>query len=233
MQGIWSASVNDADPVVKPLYSDAGNGILFNFSSDLVIDDEIIPEGVIILPVSKQAKTVALPPGAHLAGIRFHPAVGYGVLRQHLNKPTLLVPEQDQMFNLYQVFSELQTKLDNDSRIEILYQWVDENLNFTDVIPDSVEKGMKAIEQGKAPGKLNESIALSQRQMERQFKLWLDMTPKYYQRILRIKKTINFLRENKDANLAEVAVQFGFSDQAHMTREFRTIASITPGKFEK
>nr|WP_286206491.1 helix-turn-helix domain-containing protein [Sessilibacter corallicola] len=92
---------------------------------------------------------------------------------------------------------------------------------------------MKAIEQGKAPGKLNESIALSQRQMERQFKLWLDMTPKYYQRILRIKKTINFLRENKDANLAEVAVQFGFSDQAHMTREFRTIASITPGKFEK
>jgi len=54
------------------------------------------------------------------------------------------------------------------------------------------------------------------------------MTPKHYQRILRIKKTIYFLRLHKNANLANVAHQFGFSDQAHMTREFKAIAHITP-----
>ena len=56
------------------------------------------------------------------------------------------------------------------------------------------------------------------------------MTPKQYQRILRVKRTINYIREHGQTNLAEVAQQFGFSDQAHMTREFRAIARLTPGK---
>ncbi len=71
---------------------------------------------------------------------------------------------------------------------------------------------------------------MSQRQIERLFKLWLGMTPKYYQRILRVKKVINFLRVHKKVNLADVSQQFGFSDQAHMTREFRAIACATPAQ---
>jgi AraC-like DNA-binding protein len=45
-----------------------------------------------------------------------------------------------------------------------------------------------------------------------------------------VKRAINYIREHGQVNLAEVAHQFGFSDQAHMTREFRTIAHITPGQ---
>jgi AraC-like DNA-binding protein len=58
----------------------------------------------------------------------------------------------------------------------------------------------------------------------------MEMTPKQYQRILRVKKAIDYLRQHKEASLVEVSQQFGFSDQAHMTREFRAIARITPGK---
>ncbi|WP_250658094.1 helix-turn-helix domain-containing protein [Alkalimarinus coralli] len=119
---------------------------------------------------------------------------------------------------------------DNKSQIEAMYRWINYNLDFTNIIPDSLEKALEGIKQDEAPGQLGESIKLSQRQIERLFQLWLGMTPKHYQRILRIKKTINFLRQNRSANLADVAQQFGFSDQAHMTREFRAIASNTPGR---
>jgi AraC-like DNA-binding protein len=44
------------------------------------------------------------------------------------------------------------------------------------------------------------------------------MTPKHYQRILRIKKVICFLLLHRNVNLADVAQQLGFSDQAPMTR---------------
>lgn len=183
-----------------------------------------------MLPVKKQAENIVLSPGAQLAGIRFHPAVGYGVLGQHYDKPTLLFPEEDQLYNLYRIYFELRMQKNNESQIEALYLWANNNLSFTNVIPDSLEKALECIEQDEAPGQLSESIELSQRQIERIFKLWLGMPPKYYQRILRVKRAICFLRLHKNVNLADAAQQFGFSDQAHMTREFRAIARITPGQ---
>lgn len=219
-----------AQSLTKKLYSDAGSGIIFNFSGEVTIGNQVLPAGVIMLPIKKQAESIVLPAGAQLAGIRFHPAVGYGILGQHYDKATLLLPEQDQLYNLYQIYAELRLQKDQQLQIEALYQWAKHHLNFTSVIPDSLEKALEVMQQEQTIGKLSESVELSQRQVERLFKLWLGMTPKHYQRILRIKKAICFLRLNKNANLAEVAQQFGFSDQAHMTREFRTIACITPGQ---
>ncbi|MEP1447678.1 MAG: helix-turn-helix domain-containing protein [Paraglaciecola sp.] len=230
VQGIWSVSVSQSNPIVKPLYSDAGSGIIFNLAGDVMIGNETLTEGVIVLPLKKKAENIVLSPRAQLAGIRFHPAIGYGVLGHHYDKPTLLLPEQDKLYGLYQVYSELRMQKDNDRQIEALYLWAEKKLNFTNVLPDYLEKALKCIEQDEALGQLSESIELSQRQVERLFKLWLGITPKHYQRILRVKKAISFLRLHKNVNLADTAQQFGFSDQAHMTREFRTIACSTPAK---
>ncbi|OPX57140.1 AraC family transcriptional regulator [Oceanospirillum multiglobuliferum] len=227
IQGIWSASVSQSNSIVKPLYSDAGSGIIFNFAGDVMIGSETLPKGVIMLPVKKKAENIILFSGTKLAGIRFHPAIGYGVLGHHYDKPTLLLPEQDKRYNLYQIYSELK---DSDRQIEALYLWAETNLDLTNAIPNPLEKALECIKKDGAIGQLSESIELSQRQIERLFKLWLGMAPKHYQRILRIKKTISFLRLHKNVSLADTAQQFGFSDQAHMTREFRTIACITPAK---
>ncbi len=183
-----------------------------------------------MLPVKKQAENILLSPGARLAGIRFRPAVGYGVLGQHYDKPTLLSPEEDLLYNLYRVYLELRMQKDNERQVEMLHLWANNNLDFNNVIPGSLEKALYFIEQDKALGQLSESTRLSQRQIERLFKLWLGMGPKHYQRILRVKKAICFLRLQKNVNLADAAQQFGFSDQAHMTREFRAIACVTPGQ---
>ncbi|WP_367643731.1 AraC family transcriptional regulator [Paraglaciecola sp. T6c] len=228
VQGMWIASVAQPTPITKPLYSDAGSGIIFNFVGDVMIGRDTLHEGVIMLPINKQAQRIVLSPGAQLAGIRFHPAIGYGVLGRHYDKPTLLSPEQDEQYRLYQIYNQLRLHKGNSSSLEILNLWANKNLDFTNVLPDSLDKALQCIEQDELLGQLSDSIDLSQRQIERIFKLRLGMTPKYYQRILRIKKTIGFLRQHPTPNLADVAQQFGFSDQAHMTREFRAIACVTP-----
>ena len=56
VQGIWSASVTRSALVMKPLYSDAGSGVIFNLSGDLIIGDQVMPEGVIMLPTKKTAE---------------------------------------------------------------------------------------------------------------------------------------------------------------------------------
>jgi len=240
VQGIWSVSVPDTQVVEKPLFSDAGSGIIFNLSGGVSIGHHRLPEGVIMLPVSKQAETIVLSPGARLAGIRFYPAIGFGVLGRHYDQPTpLLSPllsqlqsAPDQPVSLDGLHARLNGQQSQDDHIQTLSLWAEQSLDFSNVIPASLKKALACMNEDQPLGQMNKQVALSQRQIERLCKHRLGMTPKYYQRVLRIRNTIQFLRLHRTVSLAEVASQFGFSDQAHMTREFQTIARMTPGQIQ-
>jgi transcriptional regulator, AraC family len=79
--------------VVKLLHSEACSSIWFSLAGDVRIGDIAIPEGVVVLPVEKVAAQVSLAPGSELAGIRFQPAIGYGLIRQHVGRPKVLTRE--------------------------------------------------------------------------------------------------------------------------------------------
>lgn len=67
----------------------------------------------------------------------------------------------------------------------------------------------------------------SRRQLERDFRRWLGVSPKAYARLARFQRAAAAL--GSGAALADVAAASGFSDQAHMTRVFRQTAGLTPG----
>ena len=230
VQALWAVSSEQEKAVSKRLYADAGSGILFNLCGPFTIGEQTFPEGVIMLPVNQSSELITMAPGSYSAGIRFHPAIGYGILGRHYDQPTLLNPQDDQPLGLYHLFNELRGIRELPDLITTLNQWASNHLDVTRAIPDDLDTALDVIGNGLNPGQVGELTELSQRQLERYFKLWLGMTPKYYQRVLRIKKTIHHLRQNPRANLVDVAHDFGFSDQAHMTREFRAIAHTTPGR---
>jgi len=181
-----------------------------------------------MLPTSKQAEQVSMQPGARFSGIRFHPAIGYGILGKHYEQPTLLEPSDDTVFRLYEVYALMKEEIDINKHIDLLYKWAMRYLDFTNVIPNSLENALQYIQRDRPLCFVHEAAEISQRQVERICKIWLGMTPKHYQRILRIKHAIEYLRMNKNVSLVDVANEFGFSDQAHMTREFKHIACMTP-----
>ena len=55
--------------------------------------------------------------------------------------------------------------------------------------------------------------------------------PKVYGRLLRLNSALRHLVTSPDATCAAVAAAAGYSDQAHMTREFRELAGVTPGAY--
>ncbi|XZG71926.1 helix-turn-helix domain-containing protein [Chitinibacteraceae bacterium HSL-7] len=230
VQAVWSASVplGGNEPVVRHLFSDAGSGILFALAGDVRINNDALPHGVILCPVARTAKSVTLQPGAQLAGIRFHPAMGYGILGQHYDVMTRLAPPDDQRYALYPLFDALLACADNGARIDALLRWAQSHLGFSQLIPLALERALEALAAQDAGA--SSTATPGQRQVERLFRHWLDMTPKRYQRILRVKQAASHLMQHRDASLADVAIRFGFSDQSHMTREFRAIACITPGQ---
>jgi AraC-like DNA-binding protein len=72
------------------------------------------------------------------------------------------------------------------------------------------------------------TLALSERQLRRRFDDTVGYGPKTIQRVLRFRKVLAHLAVTPEADLASVAVRFGYSDQAHLTRETSRLAGMPP-----
>ena len=64
-----------------------------------------------------------------------------------------------------------------------------------------------------------------------QFKKYVGITPKYYQRILRFNEILQLIHRSEDIEWSQVAYQCEFSDQSHFIKEFRHFSGFNPQKF--
>jgi AraC-like DNA-binding protein len=72
---------------------------------------------------------------------------------------------------------------------------------------------------------------LSASQFERRFKQYTGVSPKTYARIIRFEAVRAALIMEPSSRLADLANDYGYSDQAHLIREFKSFAYCTPGNF--
>lgn len=80
---------------------------------------------------------------------------------------------------------------------------------------------------------LHDLIAISPRQLQREFKNQLGITPKAYMRLARMSAVHQYLRADGEVDLTTIAHASGFSDQSHFIREFHTLTGSRPGAFRK
>lgn len=78
-------------------------------------------------------------------------------------------------------------------------------------------------------GRIAAEVGWSQGYLIRRFTEQVGLTPKTSARVLRFHRAMRLLTR-EGADLAEVTAACGFYDQAHLNREFRALAGITPGR---
>jgi AraC-like DNA-binding protein len=84
---------------------------------------------------------------------------------------------------------------------------------------------------GATVGRVSREIALSERQLERRFRDSVGYGPKALQRILRFRRFVAALGDAaEDDGLARIATASGYADQAHLTRESRELAGLSPAE---
>jgi AraC-like DNA-binding protein len=72
---------------------------------------------------------------------------------------------------------------------------------------------------------------LSPSQFERSFKHLTGLSPKAFARLIRFDSMREHLHANPSIRPLELALDYGYSDQAHLIREFRIFADCTPGEY--
>lgn len=96
-----------------------------------------------------------------------------------------------------------------------------------------VAEAAQLIQQQGSPGLagLRGELLISQRQLEREFRFWLGVTPALYARNVRFQRAAAALASGGE--LSATAMGHAFADQSHMNRVFRQLSSLTPREFAR
>ncbi|WP_348639321.1 helix-turn-helix domain-containing protein [Aquamicrobium sp. LC103] len=78
---------------------------------------------------------------------------------------------------------------------------------------------------------LSRTLDVSERTLRRRSHDLFGYGPKTLQRILRFQNFLSSVRTCGDRGLADMAYAAGYADQAHLSREIRSLCGMTPGEF--
>ena len=74
------------------------------------------------------------------------------------------------------------------------------------------------------------ALGVTPQSLARTFRQHVGLSPKELSRVLRMQRALPAVR-SAEQGLAEIALAFGYSDQSHLTQEFRRLTGSTPHRF--
>lgn len=80
-------------------------------------------------------------------------------------------------------------------------------------------------------GQVCEKFALTERTLQRLTARRIGLSPKWLVQRRRLHEAAERLREVPRPDLARLAAELGYADQAHFGRDFRAVTGLTPGEF--
>ena len=167
------------------------------------------------------------PAGTVLVGARFWPGAG---------GPALGVPLaelRDQRVDVADCLPQLASRLPADLAPEDALATITTACQQLVAAgpPDALVRHATALlaDRQSTVAELSSELALSERQLRRRFDDTVGYGPKTLQRVLRFRKVLAQLADRPEPDLATIAVDFGYSDQAHLTRETTRLAGMPPG----
>lgn len=100
-------------------------------------------------------------------------------------------------------------------------------LNYVNRAAEMLRQSDSITKIDELPGK----VYISLRQLEREFKDKVGTTPKRYMRISRVNEAYRKMEEGKPVSFTKLALDCGYSDQAHFIRDFKSFTGVNPTSF--
>lgn len=215
LAAVWTRVMPEGPVPAVEIWPDAGADIIWYQGSEALV------AGPDMEPVPAE-----LEPGAVLVGARFMPGAAGPVLRTRMSE---LV---NQRLSLSEVRPELSRALDSGSSpgaamrhlLEGVRKWVRAD-------PPDAALSLAArclADPFRSIDSVVKELSIGARQLRRRFHDSVGYGPKSLQRVRRFQRLVAALRARPGVDLAILAIETGYSDQAHMTRDVRRLSGRTP-----
>ncbi|GAA3659689.1 helix-turn-helix domain-containing protein [Nocardioides ginsengisoli] len=104
---------------------------------------------------------------------------------------------------------------------------VDDEGRLVNAIVEYVEGDREVRRVGQVCAKFD----IGERALQRLTRRRIGLSPKWLIQRRRLHDAADLLRSGTRVDLARVAAELGYADQAHLTRDFRAVTGLTPGEF--
>ena len=207
-------------------------------------EHRVLPDGCIdIVFINDEPPTVVGPwtvsfvarlaVGTSITGARLHPGRASSLLgipaSELLNQtiPIAAAKGAVQHMRLEKVIEQPDARARRSALAQVLFTSIGYSAPYDQAISASIQwlsrhpKG--SIRQ------LSHSVGISERQLHRRFSAAIGYGPKMFQSVLRFQRLLKTAREmGTEQGLADLAVNTGYADQAHMTRDVHRLANLRP-----
>lgn len=136
---------------------------------------------------------------------------------------------------LLDVRSRVYKQSSSRDKFEVAEQWLTKRFDPTETPPEELLEIIEELQEKSATEypEITDSYPHTQKHLIDQFKKYVGLTPKYFQRILRFNEILEKIRNNENIAWSEVAYQCQFSDQSHFIKEFKHFSGFNPEEFIK
>ena len=236
VKAIWCARGTREDfASPEPIVPDGCVEIVFNLG-DPFLDastGEVQPRDLLAGQMTRPV--IALPTGdVDLIGVRFHTARAGAALRIAMWELQDRLIAGSAVISGLDALAESLVDTSHDERVGRLTHGLRKRLCVTE--PDSnVDDALALIDRAKgniAIEVIARQLGVSRRHLERLFNDRVGLGVKRIARISRVHNALDLLQRRREMSGAEIAVECGYSDQAHLIRECRELAGQTPQRLK-
>lgn len=121
-----------------------------------------------------------------------------------------------------------------EERIELVERFLFERLNNKATIDNIVKSTVDTMFLSKGSKHLNAILKddkTKRRQLERNFKKKIGLSPKQFSKVIRLQATLQILLNQTKGNLTDIAYESEYYDQAHFIKDFKEFTGLTPKEF--
>ncbi|MEI2296902.1 helix-turn-helix domain-containing protein [Ensifer sp. MJa1] len=225
---LWSHHMPEGPPVPMAVVPDGCVDILWS------------QHGLVVAGPDRTAAFPVIAPGTTVVGLRFRPGVAASFLRTSLSDMTGQVVPLDAFWG--KTGRELDARLreapDASHRTEILAEAVLQRLSSVVPPPDDVAACLAHLRQNQgAPDNPIHALAAatgtSERTLRRRCHEHFGYGAKTLDRILRLQRFLKACRSEPSLTLGTLALEAGYADQAHLSREARELTSLSPAEIRR
>ena len=189
---------------------------------------------LIVAGLDRHARPSPIRPGETIVGVRLRPGVAGAVLGMPASevldeRPALEDVVDRRARELAERLTETSDEVEAFDLIEGLIA-----AQLRESRPDSLV--LAATRRLGFPGSrvdwLADALGISDRQLRRRFHQAVGYGPKTLDRVLRFRRLVSRARaiDSGDGDLARIAADLGYADQAHMTRECLSLSGMPPAR---
>ncbi|MDC8004797.1 AraC family transcriptional regulator [Aureisphaera galaxeae] len=141
----------------------------------------------------------------------------------------------DELFGneLLQLRDAILTKDTSEEKFQLAEAWLKGRFNQEKTPPAELLDVLKEL-QTESVANYNRTIenySKTQKHLIDQFKKYVGLTPKYYQRILRFNEILQQIHKAEKIEWSQIAYQCEYADQSHFIKEFKHFSGLNPQKF--